>query len=203
MRKLLIVLILILLFFFGYQFFNDKSEKDRLFENTSLIQEQIAQVGKLIVTEGHFSQVYTFKNSKELFGSLISAEKKALVVVNAEVTVSYDLSKVKFELDREKKILHIKSIPQEEIKINPDFQYYDVSADYLNPFDADDYNTIRDKVNASLKKKIEASSIKSNAENRLISELAKFYILTNSLGWTLTYEGKTIESQQELETLKL
>jgi len=65
-------------------------------------------------------------------------DKKALVVVNAEVTVAYDLAKIDFEVDDENKTLYIKSIPEPEIKINPDFEYYDVSADYLNPFEASD-----------------------------------------------------------------
>jgi hypothetical protein len=50
------------------------------------------------------------------------ADKNALVVVNAEVTVAYDLSKVDFELDEATKTLYVKSIPGAEIKINPDFE---------------------------------------------------------------------------------
>ena len=88
-----------------------------------LIQEQISNVSKLIVTEGHFAEVYNYKDSQELFGPLITADKKALVVVNAEVSVAYDLNKVNFELHEENKTLHIKSIPEPEIKINPDFEY--------------------------------------------------------------------------------
>jgi len=152
-----------------------------------LIQEQISNVSKLIVTEGHFAEVYNYKDSQELFGPLITADKKALVVVNAEVAIAYDLSEVDFEIDEENKVLRINSIPEPEIKINPDFEYYDISADYLNPFEAADYNKIKKNVNASLLKKVEASTLKTNAKNRLISELHKFYVLTNSMEWTLTY----------------
>jgi hypothetical protein len=44
------------------------------------------------------------------------------VVVNAEVTVAYDLSKIGFEVDEATKTLYVKSIPDTEIKINPDFE---------------------------------------------------------------------------------
>ncbi len=169
-------------------------EKDKsiLQENSMLIQQQINNVSKLIVTEGHFAEVYNYKDSQELFGPLITADKKALVVVNAEVTVAYDLALINFEVDEAAKTLRIKSIPEPEIKINPDFEYYDVSADYLNQFNASDYNKIKKSVNTSLMKKVEASTLKSNAQNRLISELSKFYILTNSLGWTLVYGDQTV-----------
>ncbi|MBS9461916.1 DUF4230 domain-containing protein [Flagellimonas sp. 389] len=180
---------------------DDKEEKAVLKESSLLIQEELKNVSKLIVTEGHFAEVYNYKDSKELFGSLISADKKALVVVNAEVAIAYDLSQVDYEIEETEKTIYIKSIPEPEIKINPDFEYYDVSADYLNPFSASDYNKIKNTVKSSLLKKIEASSLKSNAENRLVSELSKLYVLTNSLGWKLVYNQKQIDSSTQLDAM--
>jgi hypothetical protein len=169
-------------------------DKGILKENSMLIEQQIQNVSKLIVTEGHFAEVYSYKDSKELFGPLVTADKKALVVVNAEVSVAYDLSKIEFNVNEEAKTLFLKNIPEPEIKINPDFEYYDVTADYLNQFKADDYNSIKRNVNASLLKKIDASSLKSNAQNRLLSELSKFLVLTNSMGWTLVYNETPVEN---------
>ena len=180
----------------------EKEKKSILKENSMLIQEQINNVSKLIVTEGHFAEVYNYKDSQQLFGPLITADKKALVVVNAEVTVAYDLSLIKFDIDEETKTLRIISIPEPEIKINPDFEYYDVTSDYLNQFNAEDYNKIKRNVNASLLKKIEASTLRSNAQNRLLSELSKFLVLTNSMGWTLTYGDRDIQNFEELKLLE-
>lgn len=180
---------------------DERTSKAILEENSMLIQKQIENVSKLIVTEGHFAEVYNYRDSKELFGPLLTAEKKALVVVNADVSISYDLSKLSFELDEPNKILKIISIPEPEIKLNPDFEYYDVSADYLNQFDAGDYNTIKRNVQNSLIKKVESSNLKSNAQNRLISELQKIILLTNSMGWTLVYEDSTIESVSDFPIL--
>lgn len=202
MRKILFGVILTLIVLFTFKYCGDKQEdKTVLKEHTALIQEQIKNVGKLVVTEGHFSEVFSYKNSKAIFGDLISAEKKALVVVNADVTVAYDLSQIEYEIDKENKTLQIINIPKEEIKISPDFEYYDIQADFLNPFEAKDYNEIKEIVNKSLMKKIEASDLKSNAQNRLISELAKFYILTNSLGWTLQYNETPIKTPESLQLI--
>lgn len=204
MRKILFGVIITLIILFSFKYCSEKKEdKITLQEHSALIQESLKNVGKLVVTEGHFSQVFNYNNSKDLFGSLISVEKKALVVVNADVTVAYDLSKIEYKINEETKTLTILNIPKEEIKINPDFEYYDVQADFLNPFEANDYNAIKKTVNQQLMKKIEASDLKSNAQNRLISELAKFYILTNSLGWTLQYNQNTIQAVEELNGLKL
>ncbi len=181
MRKFVAGVLITLAIVFIVRSCNDGNEdKSILEENSMLIQQEITNVSKLIVTEGHFSEVYNYKDSKELFGPLLRAEKKALVVVNADVTVAYDLSIINFEIDEATKTVKINSIPEAEIKLNPDFEYYDVTADYLNQFDAADYNKIKKTLKASLMKKVEASSLHSNAENRLISEWQKFYIRIQS-----------------------
>lgn len=175
-----------------------KSDEDDMSYNTNLIQQQIVNVGKLVVTEGHFSEVITYKNQAKYLMDMISFEKKALIVVNADVTVAYDLHQMKYDIDEKNKTITILSIPKEEIKISPDIQFYDVQQSKLNPFTGEDYNKINKSVKANLAKKIEKSTLKSNAQNRLISELSKILILTNTMGWKLQYEGKVIESEKDL-----
>lgn len=204
MRKIVFGVVITLIVLFTFKYCEDEKEsKITLQENSALIQKQIKNVGKLIVTEGHFSEVLTYKNSKALFGDLLEAKKEAIVIVNADVTIGFDLSKIEYEMDELNKTLRIVSIPKEDIKINPDFEYYNIQADFFNQFEAKDYNDIKAIVNKSLMKKIEASDLKSNAKNRLISELSKFYILTNSLGWTLEYNQKVINSSEDMLELKL
>jgi hypothetical protein len=194
MKRILIGIVIAMAMILIYQSWNKgKVEKSILKENSMLIRQQLENVAKLIVTEGHFSEVYSYKDSQQLFGPYFTADKKALVVVNAEVTVAYDLNEINFEIDEATRTLRILHIPEPEIKISPDFEYYDVSADYFNPFSAEDYNKIKENVQASLLKKVKGSSLLKNAENRLISELSKFYILTNSLGWNLEYNNEIIK----------
>ncbi len=198
------LVLLLLVVFFGYQYFDSRNdERNQLLESTDLIQKQIKNVGKLVVTEGNFAQVFSYKDSKKFYLDIFSARKKALIIVNADVTVSYDLSKLKTEVHPETKTVTITYIPEEEIKINPNIQYYDVTQDYLNQFEAEDYNIIQKKVTKIISEKIEKSSLKTNAKNRLISELQKIYILTNSMGWTLEYNGNSLDSNKALESLKL
>ena len=204
MKRILVGIIIVLVALLVFKTCADKKEENSILqENSMLIQQQIQNVSKLIVTEGHFAEVYNYKDSQQLFGPLITAEKKALVVVNADVTGAYDLSKIDFEVDEENKILILKRIPEPEIKVHPDYEYYDVTADFLNQFDASDYNKIKKNVKASLLKKVENSSLKTNAKNRLLSELSKFYVLTNSLGWTLQYNETPIKNIEELNEIKI
>ncbi len=203
MKNFLIGALLVLLIVFGVQYWeNRNNDRDQLEADTSLIQDQIKNVGKLVVTEGTFSQVYSYKDSRKFYLDVFSARKKALIVVNAKATVAYDLSKLETEIDEENKVVRIKHIPEEEININPEIKYYDVTQDYLNQFEADDHNKIRKRIESSMREKVENSTLKSNAKNRLISELQKLYILTSSMGWTLEYNQQTFDSAESLEAIK-
>lgn len=204
MRNFLMGAILVLILFLGFRYCENRNEnRDRLDADTELIREQIKNVGKLVVTEGTFSQVYSYNDSRKFYLDIFSARKKALIVVNATATVAYDLSKLETEIDEENKIVRITYIPEEEISINPEIKYYDVTQDYLNQFKAEDHNKIRRRIEASILEKVEASTLKSNAENRLISELQKIYILTSSMGWTLEYGDRQFNDARGLEELKL
>lgn len=199
-KRTIVIAILVVIIILAFKFCEFKKDDDTSLDyNTNLIQQQIVNVGKLVVTEGHFSEVVTYKNQQKYMMDMLSFEKKALVIVNADVTVSYDLHQMKYDIDEANKTITIVSIPKEEIKISPDIKFYDVEQSQMNPFTGDDYNKINKSVKANLAKKIEKSSLKSNAQNRLISELSKILILTNSMGWKLQYNGKEISTEKELQ----
>lgn len=203
MKKFLFGVLVTVIILLLYKQCNNKPNTTIIKESSALIQEQLKNVSKLVVTEGQFSEVFNYKNSKEVFGEYLTADKKALVVVNAKVTIAYDLKAITYTINEETKTLEITSIPEQEINISPDLEYYDIQSDFLNPFEAEDYNQIKETVNASLLKKIEKSTLKTNAENRLISELSKFFILTNSLGWTLSYKNNILKTENDFEKLML
>lgn len=202
--KLLYLIVFVVLGVIAYKYFTSEKSNTTTEYNTELIQQQIKSVGKLVVTEGHFSQVMTYKDQQKYMMNLLSFEKKALIIINADVTVAYDLRQMKYDIDEKNKTITIVSIPKEEIKISPDIQFYDVEQSTMNPFTGEDYNKINKKVKADLAKKIEKSTLKSNAQNRLVSELAKVLILTNSMGWKLEYNNQVIGSEKQMEeTIKL
>lgn len=204
MRNILLGIVIAFVIVFGLRYCENKKDNREILEaNTALIQKELKNVGKLIVTEGSYAQVFTYNDSKDLMYGLFDARKKALIVVNAKATIAYDLSEVKTDIEETTKTVTITNIPEPELSINPNIQYYDVTQDYLNQFTASDYNKIKSRVEKSLKKKIEASELRTNAENRLISELQKIYILTNSMGWTLKYNSTVVENEAELQKLKL
>ncbi len=201
MKNFFIILITAALAIFGYRYYEREiAGKARIVEESELIEKQMKNVAKLVVTEGHFAEVYNFEDSKEVFGPWIKAKKRALVVVNADVTISYDLDRVELIFDEQNRQVSINSLPEPEIRLNPDFKYYDMSADFFNPFEGEDYEAIKKSVSESIMKKVLKSPMYTNAENRLVSELGNFFVITRSMGWTLVYQEKQIESADDFNS---
>lgn len=203
MKKILFGIVIALAFVLTLQYCQNKKEDSaRLIASSELIQKELKNVGKLIVTEGHYSQVFTYDNERKLLFSYTD-RKSALVIVNAKATIAYDLRQVETEIDEVNKTVTITRIPEPELNIYPDIEYYKIEQGYMNKFQGSDHAAIKRLANQALKEKIEESELKANAEYRLISELQKIYILTNSLGWTLKYDATPVESEADLFELKL
>jgi len=173
MRKAIIGFLIALGIVSAY-FLGKKNTHQTTISDSGVLQEKLKNVSKLVVTEGHYSDIITYKDAKSLstYLSWIKAEKKAVVLVNANALVSYDLSKLAFELDETTQTLLITHIPEAELQIYPKLEYYDMQADFLNEFTPEDYNKISDLVDSRLRKKIVSSAMLTNAQNRLISELS-------------------------------
>lgn len=175
-------------------------KKNEVLPDSELIQQQMKNVSKLVVNEAKISQIYNYKDEKS-FMNLMSFDKKALVVVNADVQIMYDLSKLEYAVDEANKTVKITFIPKEEIKISPDIKIYDIEESRFNAFKGNDYNTIQESVKKQFHEKIMKSNIQANAKNRLVSELSKFLVVTQSLGWTLKYQDETITNTADFNEL--
>lgn len=202
MKRILILAVICILIGSGFTYFIMKkaSNSSQVLPDTELIAQQMKNVSKLVVNEAKISQIYNYKDEKS-FMNLMSFDKKALVVVNADVQIMYDLSKLEYVVDESTKTLQITHIPTEEIKINPDIKIYDVEESRFNTFRGSDYNEIQEKVRKQFFDQIKNSNIEKNAHNRLVSELSKFLVVTKSLGWTLEYKEQTINSTEDIGAL--
>jgi len=186
-----------------YTQYTASKKQEEITPESVIIREQLKNVSKLVVNEAKYSQVYTYKSSKTFFGDLFKFDKKAVVLVNADVIISYDLSKLAYEIDEKNKVLKITNIPKEEVKCFPEIKILDVNESAFNSFVGNDFNKVNEKIKAEFLNKINSSSIKINSKERLISELGKFLVITNSLGWTLIYEDQPINTQTDFKSLPL
>ena len=180
-----------------YQWSTNKAvtEVDQLTAETALIEKQVRNVSKLVVNEASYAKIYTYENTKSYGWDFYKSQKRALIISNAKVQIAYDLKKMTYDMDPKSKTLRIIYIPEPEISIDPDLTYYNLDNGLTNKFEAKDFNRMKRQIKTDLRKKIIKSELVANAENRLLSELSQIYVLTNSFGWTLEYDGSAIKTK--------
>ena len=99
MKKFLLGIIVALVIVFTFRFCENKREDRITLEASSaLIQKELKNVGKLVVTEGSYAQVFSYNASKDLLYGLTDATRKVVVVVNAKATMAYDRSKIETQI---------------------------------------------------------------------------------------------------------
>lgn len=167
-------------------FKNDVKKNE--YEQVQVMLNEIENVSKLVVTETTVSEMYNYETADKYLFELLSFKKKVILLVNANVQVSYDLSQMEIETDSINKKVIIKSIPDETVLVSPDIQYYDLEQSSFNTFTKEELNKINEKSIDKIKETIDLSDIKSKAKEQLIAELKKLYNMTNILDWELVDE---------------
>jgi hypothetical protein len=183
-----------LLGFFIAKFWYEKTEKNQQNEEIQVVLNSIRNLSKLVVSEGAFSEVYNYSDSKKYFYDYLSFDKKAIVTVNAKVEVGYDLSKLELQIDSIGKRIIINKIPDQEITISPDVKYFDLQQSQFNTFTKEELNKINEKSINKIKQTIAVTRLQETAKNNLFRELSKIYQLSSVFKWEVINN-----SGQELE----
>ena len=152
-------------------------------EEIQVVLNSIKNLSKLVVSKGTFSEVYNYSDSKKYFYDYLSFDKKAIVSINADVEVGYDLSQLEIQIDSIAKKIIINKIPQEEIVISPNVKYFDLQQSNFNAFSKDELNKINKKSIEKIKETIQVTDLKAKAKTRLLEELSKVYQLSSIYNW--------------------
>ena len=85
-----------------------------------ILTNQISKMNKMVVLEQDFSNMQKTKITNKLLGldALPVSEKEIVIFTKAKAQVSYDLHKMKYDIDEKNKTITIISIPKEEVKIS-------------------------------------------------------------------------------------
>ena len=137
-------------------------------EEIQVVLNSIKNLSKLVVSKGTFSEVYNYSDSKKYFYDYLSFDKKAIVSINADVEVGYDLSQLEIQIDYIAKKIIINKIPQEEIVISPNVKYFDLQQSNFNAFSKDELNKINKKSIEKIKETIQVTDLKAKAKTRLL-----------------------------------
>ena len=170
---------LFLAFRLGSKFSFPQPEKR---ESSVVLLEKIRTVSKLVTAEGQFSEIYEYKDSYPFDIPMFT--KKALIRVKANVSVGYDLSRMKMEAEEKNHTIVISGLPQAEIiSIDHDLDYYDLTEGFFNTFSTEDYNMLNSRAKEFISSQVLDSSLMEAADKKRDELIDVIRYMAEEAGW--------------------
>ncbi len=154
---------------------------------SNVLLERIEKVFKVVLAEGYFTEIYDH-NSKKDFWGIFEANKKALVVAKAKVSVGYDFAKLVMVRDENTKTISIEKFPEPEVlSIDTDYKFYDINQGWLHKFNTEDYTKILKDAKDLMRDKAMESDLPIHASRQIELMVGQ---LAAGIGWEVVYKTK-------------
>lgn len=164
---------------------------------STILLEKVEKVFKIVLAEGHFSEIYDHTSEKEILFGLTSTNKKALIVAKAKVLVGYDFAKVKINWIEGQRKMMVEEFPEPEIlSIDSDYKFYDIDQGFFNKFKNEDYNQLLADAKQTMQHKAIASELPRIAKKQAVVMLNQ---MANSMGWDLDF--RQIPPSEEIKLI--
>ncbi|MBC7893223.1 MAG: DUF4230 domain-containing protein [Sphingobacteriaceae bacterium] len=185
----------------GFSFFHRRRRNEQALIRTesTVLLERIEKVFKVVLAEGHFSEIYDHRSDKE-FLWILKVPKKALIVARAKVLVGFDFGKVAWRwVEGERKVVIDDLPPPEILSMDSDYKFYDIDQDsLLNPFTSKDYTNLLTDAKQVMHTQAIASELPKIATRQLhllIDQLAL------SMNWQVEFRLDAAEQKQLTEKI--
>lgn len=164
--------------------------KEEADEASSTIAYGVKRLNKMVVAEQTYANFYSHRNKARYLGNLFTFDKNLLLKVEIKAQASYDLSKMKVDIDSINKTIYIREIPELKIETFPDVDFFEMNQSSLNKFTKDDLNGIKKRAVEEVKKTIDKTSLRKEAHEQLIYNLEELYLLAKVYHWQVVDETK-------------
>lgn len=174
-----------LLLFFIWNAITKKSE-DKVQNDYYIISNQITKMNKLVVMEQDFSSMQKTNISSELLGGMLPKfEKELITFTNTNAQVSYDLTKMKIEVDSINKKLIIKELPNADIRITPSVEIQSLDDSFFNRFDEKDFQKITKSAKENAYKSVNQTRLRNDGRKQLLENLENIFVLAKALNYKI------------------
>jgi hypothetical protein len=157
-----------------------------LIKNESVILlERVEKVFKVVLAEGHFSEIYDHASQSEVLFGLATVNKKALIVAKAKVLVGFDFAKVKIRWEEGSRRMIIEEFPEPEIlSTDSDYKFYDIDHGIFNKFKNDEYTALLADAKQTMQNQAIASELPKIAKKQAVVMLSQ---MASSMGWDIDF----------------
>lgn len=175
------------LLFFGLKSclnFGGKTEKSDYY----ILTNQISKMNKMVVIEQNSSTMQKTKMGYEFMGKEVSSNS-IITFTKTNAQVSYDLNKMKIDVDSINKKLVITELPDAEIKIIPSVEIQSMDDSFFNRISEKDIKNVTAKAKETAVKSIDQNQLRTEGRKQLMENLDNIFVLAKALNYTI--EDKT------------
>jgi hypothetical protein len=175
-----------LILFFGLKScFNlgEKTEKSDFY----ILTNQISKMNKMVVMEQNVSSMQKTKMGYEVFGKEVS-NNSIITYTKTNAQVSYDLNKMKIEVDSINKKLVITELPDAEIRITPSVEIQSLDDSFFNRISEKDIKNVTQKAKETAVKSINENQLRTEGRKQLMENLNNIFVLAKALDYTIEDE---------------
>lgn len=185
-----------LLLFFIWNAVTKKTE-DKVQNDYYIITNQITKMNKMVVMEQDFSSMQKTKISSELMGGMLpKIEKELITFTKTNAQVSYDLTKMKLEVDSVNKKLIIRELPNAEIRILPRVEIQSLDDSFFNRFDEKDFQKITKSAKDNAYKSVNQQRLRNEGRKQLLENLDHIFVLAKALNYKIEDQTGTLDTSK-------
>ncbi|KQS92519.1 DUF4230 domain-containing protein [Chryseobacterium sp. Leaf394] len=176
-------IILMVILFFSFKSCltpNNKKETSDYY----LITNQITKMNKMVVMEQNTSEIQKTKYSYTFMGAEMTSNN-IITYTKTNAQVSYDLNKMKMEVDSINKKVIIKELPDPDIRITPSVEIQSMDDSFVNRITEKDIKNVTQKAKASAIKSIDQTKLRNEGKTQLLENLNNIFVLAKALNYKI------------------
>ncbi|SIS28094.1 Protein of unknown function [Chryseobacterium shigense] len=179
------ILAMLILFFGLKSFLNlgGKTEKSDYY----ILTNQISKMNKMVVMEQDISSMQKTKMGYEVFGKEVS-NNSIITYTKTNAQVSYDLNKMKMEVDSINKKLIITELPDADIRITPSVEIQSLDDSFFNRISEKDIKNVTQKAKETAVNSVNQNQLRTEGHKQLIENLNNIFVLAKALNYTIEDE---------------
>ncbi|MCY0968399.1 DUF4230 domain-containing protein [Chryseobacterium wangxinyae] len=179
-------ILLMVILFFSFRSclkISEKTEKSDYY----ILTNQISKMNKMVVLEQDISSMQKTKMGYEFFGREMTSNS-IITYTKTNAQVSYDLNKMKIEVDSVNKKLIITALPNPDIRITPSVEIQSMDDSFLNRISEKDIKNVQQKAKQTALKSIDQNKLKNDGKQQLLENLNNIFVLAKALNYTIEDE---------------
>ena len=156
-----------------------------------ILKNQITKMNKMVVVEQDFSTMMRTKVAYRILGNKVS-ENQIITFTKTNAQVSYDLNKMKIDVDSVNRRLIIESLPEADIRISPNVEIQSMDDSFFNRIDENQIKKVTQTAKDDAFKRVDQKKLKEDGSVQLRENLNNILVLAKALNYEIVDRTNTL-----------